>query len=285
MAGESLPLSDLEWLLLHHEAKKDERREMVRTLPLKAGQRVLDAGCGPGLWSKLLAPEISPGGTIVGIDIHYPHLEFCRREGAISTSGTKGHFMLADFQDLPFPQASFDAVFFSNCFAYLPRPGSALRKLLRMCRQGGYVIGRHFDNTFFLINPVPTSLQVEVLRAANIALERDPFPHPFRNSFGQQMHGLFRTVELSGVTTQTFAIQRVQPLSPAEEHYIRQTANWYGTIAARVLERSVTRRWRSYFDPSSDRYVLRSSELYFCMIEMLTLGQRGQPTPYKSGGA
>ncbi|HEY6542357.1 MAG TPA: methyltransferase domain-containing protein, partial [Ktedonobacteraceae bacterium] len=64
-----LPLNAIEWLETHHSSKAVERERMVRDLHLKKGSYVVDAGCGPGLWTPLLARAIGPQGRITGIDI------------------------------------------------------------------------------------------------------------------------------------------------------------------------------------------------------------------------
>src|SRR5207249_3101772 len=64
-----LPLNAIEWLETHHRSKALEREEMIRDLSLQAGSLVVDAGCGPGLWTPLLAQAIGPHGRIIGVDI------------------------------------------------------------------------------------------------------------------------------------------------------------------------------------------------------------------------
>src|SRR5947209_19583222 len=64
-----LPLNAIEWLETHHQSKFPEREHMIRDLHLKRGSTIVDAGCGPGLWTPLLAKAIGPRGHIVGVDI------------------------------------------------------------------------------------------------------------------------------------------------------------------------------------------------------------------------
>lgn len=63
-----LELTNVEWLLDHHKTKLQERRETVDDLNLKPGDVVLDLGCGPGLWTHLLAEKVKPNGRVVGVD-------------------------------------------------------------------------------------------------------------------------------------------------------------------------------------------------------------------------
>src|SRR5712692_6844310 len=64
-----LPLNAIEWLETHHHSKAPEREQMIRDLRLKRGSYVVDAGCGPGLWTPLLARAIGSRGRITSVDI------------------------------------------------------------------------------------------------------------------------------------------------------------------------------------------------------------------------
>jgi cyclopropane fatty-acyl-phospholipid synthase-like methyltransferase len=43
-------------------------REVIDALPLKAGLRVLEIGCGPGAMAREMAERVGPTGTVLGID-------------------------------------------------------------------------------------------------------------------------------------------------------------------------------------------------------------------------
>src|SRR5690242_16758329 len=74
-----LPLNAVEWLKTHHQCKMPEREQMIRDLHLKRGSLVVDAGCGPGLWTPLLARAIGPTGRIIGVDISLEALVTAQR--------------------------------------------------------------------------------------------------------------------------------------------------------------------------------------------------------------
>jgi ubiquinone/menaquinone biosynthesis C-methylase UbiE len=71
-----LELASVEWLLDHHKAKEQERRQMVANFNLKPGDVVLDAACGPELWAPLLGERVMPNGQVVGVDFSPDIIEY-----------------------------------------------------------------------------------------------------------------------------------------------------------------------------------------------------------------
>jgi len=104
-----------------------------------AGASALDACCGTGDLALELARRVGPEGRIVGCDFSAPMLELARRKAA--EEGLEWvRFELADALDLPYEDASFDAVtvgFGVRNFADLER---GLGELARVLRPGGRLV-------------------------------------------------------------------------------------------------------------------------------------------------
>ena len=66
------------WIYDHHKAKEEERYQMLDDLHLKAGDVVLDLGCGPGFWTVMLAEKVKPDGKVIGIDLTPEFLSYAR---------------------------------------------------------------------------------------------------------------------------------------------------------------------------------------------------------------
>lgn len=96
-----------------------------------AGTRVLDAGCGAGLASLLAALR---GATVSAIDASASQLAIARRR--LPDADVRE----ADLEDLPFDDASFDAVIAVNSVFYAASPAAGLRELVRVTRPGGRVV-------------------------------------------------------------------------------------------------------------------------------------------------
>jgi SAM-dependent methyltransferase len=80
------------------------RRELVRTtLAARAGDRVLDVGCGPGFYVTELLEVVGRNGLVVGVDVSADML-------AVATKRAEGHDNVelheADATTLPVPDGS-----------------------------------------------------------------------------------------------------------------------------------------------------------------------------------
>jgi ubiquinone/menaquinone biosynthesis C-methylase UbiE len=77
-------------------------------LELHPGDRVLDVGCGPGRLAIAFAERVGPTGSVDGIDAAVEMINransLARKRGVVAT------FQVAFAQQLPFPDATFDAV-------------------------------------------------------------------------------------------------------------------------------------------------------------------------------
>lgn len=110
---------------------------------LRPGQRVLDAGCGPGTITADLAARVAPG-EVVGLDRSAVVLEEARAT-ADARGATNATFVVGDLYRLPYPDASFDVVHAHQVLQHLSGPASALRELVRVARPGGVVGVRDSD--------------------------------------------------------------------------------------------------------------------------------------------
>ena len=104
----------------------------------RAGERVIDVGCGLGQTSLQLAARVGPTGSVLGVDISTPMLERAR-ERARAERVTQVRFENADAQTYSFPPASFDLVFSRFGVMFFADPVAAFANLARALRPGGRV--------------------------------------------------------------------------------------------------------------------------------------------------
>jgi SAM-dependent methyltransferase len=109
-------------------------RVVVAAAGVRSGQRVLDVGAGTG---NATLPAAATGAEVVGTDIT-PQL-LAVGERAARARGLDVSWRLADAQDLPFDDDSFDVVLSCVGAMFAPDQRATARELLRVCRPGGTV--------------------------------------------------------------------------------------------------------------------------------------------------
>jgi SAM-dependent methyltransferase len=102
---------------------------------VRPGMALLDCGCGPGSITIDFAEALAPS-EVVGIDVNTAALQRARR--AAEERGVKSvRFEEASIYELPFADATFDAVWTSSTIQWLRRPRLALNEVLRVLKPGG----------------------------------------------------------------------------------------------------------------------------------------------------
>lgn len=106
-------------------------------LDVRPGQRVLDAACGLGDVTRLLAGLVEPGGETVGVDFSMAMVDEARRRAA--DSGLPVRFEQGDIMALDVPDASFDRARAEQVLQHISSPETAVSELFRVTRPGGLV--------------------------------------------------------------------------------------------------------------------------------------------------
>ena len=102
-----------------------------------AGSKVLEAGCGIGAQTVILARN-SPGALITSVDISEDSLERARE--TIRGEGiTNVIFQQGNIFHLPFEPGSFDHIFVCFVLEHLDEPGRALECLRPLLKEGGSI--------------------------------------------------------------------------------------------------------------------------------------------------
>ncbi len=108
---------------------QDRRLDLIRRhVPLE-GARILDIGCGLGVYVRKFR-EFSD--DVCGIDIDPKRL----REGAKTTPG----LMLAVGEHLPYPDATFDAIVLNEVIEHVTDDEATMAEAFRVLRPGGHIV-------------------------------------------------------------------------------------------------------------------------------------------------
>lgn len=122
----------------------DRRHDIVAVLGLKPGMTVADVGAGTGLFTRLLAKAVAPGGRVYATDITPA---FVARLAAIARDPGMGHVeaVLGGERDARLAPASVDLVFTCDTYHHFEYPKDMLSTLHRALRPGGSLVVVDFE--------------------------------------------------------------------------------------------------------------------------------------------
>jgi demethylmenaquinone methyltransferase/2-methoxy-6-polyprenyl-1,4-benzoquinol methylase len=140
------------------------RRALVNALAPAPGERVLDVATGTGM---VAAELLARGCSVVGIDQSAEMLAVARARFPGATGGRESDdsgggrhaggwgrhggddaarvlWLEGQAEELPFPDASFDALTFTYLLRYVDDPAATMRELARVIRPGGRIASLEF---------------------------------------------------------------------------------------------------------------------------------------------
>lgn len=243
----------------HFEACRPAYEHLLRRVGIRPGWHVLDAGCGSGDFLPWLTELTGPEGRVSAVDLAAENVALAgaRADAAHVTQG--------DVRELPYADASFDAVWCANTVQYLDDDGlqTALAELRRVVRPGGTIAIKDLDAHSITVRPGDPYLFSDFFRAAGAA-----------PGYARQLlrsRDLYRHVKRAGlvpVRQETVLIEHFAPLTP-------QAHAFYGPSCARIAEQALDlglgAEWARFLDPDGPDNPLHHPDGYISEGNVLTV--------------
>lgn len=183
----------------------EQRRRTLEALATRAGESILDIGCGPGYLTADLAEAVGPAGAVCAVDKSDAMLTIARQRCAAHANVS---FADGDARELPCPDAAFDAAVAVQVYLFVPELDAALAELRRVLRPGGRALVMDTDWG---------SLVWRTSDEARMARVLDAWIRRYSNGrIGRMLPGALRR---AGFTIETATAVPMVELSAGEETY------------------------------------------------------------------
>lgn len=264
-------LSESGYLDSHFEAMKPEYEVMIRSVGIKSGWSVLDAGCGGGSFLPLLADLVGSGGHISAYDLAPEHIE--RVSSLVETKPLSCSIetKIGDLTSLPYEDNHFDTIWCANITQYLADDGlgKMLSEFGRVVRPGGLVAIKEYDLALIMFSPFDATMIWRVYDKARHQIV--PLQGGLRTL---QLPTWLKRFGFINVRCDTFLSERKAPLRPIEREYISTILQFHAQMAANIdLPEEEAEVWRELANFDSPNHILKHPDFYFRNGHIVLIGQ------------
>ena len=145
------------------EHQRKGRWEALELLQVRAGDSVLDVGCGAGDMMIDLAREIAPGVRAIGVDASAAMITTAKQRAA--DAGVEVDFRVGDAESLEFGDASIDAVNCTRVLMHLARPAQAIKEIVRVLKPGRRMVLSEPDWDAVCLDGADPQITRQIIRA------------------------------------------------------------------------------------------------------------------------
>lgn len=267
-------LAGVDWLDIHFEACYPEYAQMLRSVGLKAGWHVLDAGCGSGSYLPLIAEMVGPTGHITALDLAPENIATVEQRLKTWHLSCPVSAETGVVHPLPYPDQHFDAIWSANVTQYyddaeLPR---VLAEFRRVVRPGGLVAIKDVDMQLMRVYPASPFLFNHL---SEVSIRGDSATAQSQGSLrARELRRWLEHAEFEQVWQITTLIERWAPLRAVERQLY---VDWLAYLALLAEERGVPEAdlatWRSLHDPTVPGHLVDHPDFYVCEGQVVAVGQ------------
>lgn len=262
----------------HHLAKKKARIEQLTKIPVTENARILDIGCGPGLYLKeWLDLTRSTEANFVLLDHSAEALAECAKIALECGDSERVTLCQKDFLVEPDGQLGlFDAIFIGNTLEYIQNPTEWLGQHIKpLLKAGGYLAVRDLDCGILGCNLLDPLLVAKIVMARIAGCQDTSAKGHFHNPFiGRDLKRIFHESGFVNASLYPYHIEFRAPLTFDEQVYLSKLhTSWYIEDPRELLTAEEKAFWKSTFDMSNKDSVLLHEQFYYVESEFMAVGQ------------
>jgi ubiquinone/menaquinone biosynthesis C-methylase UbiE len=128
-----------DWLERPERDEEEHTEKLVEQLKVKPGDVIADIGAGTGYFSRRLAKKVSPGGTVLAVDIQQEMLDLLTNRMA-EAGVTNVKPVLGSLADPKLPANSVDLALMVDVYHEFDHPWEMMNAITRALKPGGRVV-------------------------------------------------------------------------------------------------------------------------------------------------
>ncbi len=248
----------LDKLVLSHPLRDPVIRQAIRALELPTGSRGLDAGCGIGSLTLLLAEAVGPGGHVTGLDLSSEFVAHAQGLAQQSDLSKQASFQQGSVNALPFDDDSFDWAWSVDCVGHptIGEPLTTLRELARVVRPDGQVAILGYSSQILLPGYSLLEARLNATASAMTSLSEGMAPE----AHFLRALGWFREAGFAEPTART-VVGTVQ--APLDDGIRRALISLFGMLWGEMqtkMVRADREEYQRLADPESPDFILDSPD-------------------------
>ncbi|WP_030793031.1 class I SAM-dependent methyltransferase [Streptomyces sp. NRRL S-920] len=250
----------------HFKACEVQYRAALEQAGIRAGWRVLDAGCGSGTFLPWLADLVGSRGHVTAIDLAEENASLAAERMRGSRSGCSFDVQQGDLRKLPYEDDTFDAVWCANTTQYLDDDelDTVLAEFSRVVRPGGVVAIKDLDASLITARPADPFLFTDFFRHASST------PGYARQLLRtRDLHRWLDKAGLVSVRQKTMLIEHHAPLRPAAQRFYALAC---ARIAQQATDLGLQGDWQPFLDPDSTDHPLSHRHGYISEGNTVAVG-------------
>lgn len=252
-----------------HALRQPVLEKLVNRFNPEPGSSGIDAGCGIGQFTAMLADRVGAEGSIIGVDLSSEFI----REATSRYAADNLSFLSMDVYNLPDQKNLVDWIFSMDCVGYRPgnNPAGDIKELAKVVKPGGK-IGIAFWSSQLLLPGYP-----ELEAKLNQTLDGIG---PFHNGMPPEHHpmrltGQFRKAGLEACELYSIAHAVYAPLSADIRQALIELIDMRWSPTVGDVGQEELDLYNQLTDPKSSRFILDEADYAAQFTYTLVTGTKG----------
>lgn len=213
------------------------RRRFLRFAAVRAGDVVLEVGCGTGVVVRDLLTRVGAEGRVVGIDRSRLAVRAARMLARDHPLRSRMVLRVADGERLPFRGGRFDLALAITVMLHVAAPLAVVREMTRVVRPGGRVGLQDQDFGTVVVEHPDRALTARILHEVAARL----YPEPYS---GRRLPRLLREAGLDDVRVLTDVYQDTT-LEPYTKGFLERRAE--NAVRFKIVDAPTAQHWLDGF--------------------------------------